>query len=222
MPYITLNGIKTDDLKSIKENFYFKKCIIPDLGNEIISYPGDSIITDIDNLAADLHQRFVQKIFANIDEYYRQKSQMPIFVYESGCNSEDVLSKDQFAELIEEYKTKKDLYKHLYLVDCQSMVSSFQSLVIGLNWDFINIYQQMEKIQNDFLKKSGVFILMSSDVELVFSILSSYFIKAYSIMDILTKITFEVENICTDFANYNYLKSRKLLLGDKKRLTKIK
>ena len=69
--------------------------------------------------------------FDDVDRYYEELAILPIWVQEAGQNSDCVIDVDLFCELINAEESRKipNLYKHLYLVDCQFLVGTIQNLL---------------------------------------------------------------------------------------------
>lgn len=148
---------------------------------------------------------------------------MPIFVQDAGYDSDCMLNSTSFLKLVEEYKDKvPNLYKHLYLVDIQFLIATVQNLLEGMDYAFTNYFVQISNIElkNHLTdKKDTVLMLTSQDSRYLSSLLESYFTKAYSILDILTKICYEFEYKYDSFENFKKTKSANILWGDRSRLS---
>ncbi len=186
-------------------------------------YTGDSIKYDLDSELVILYDKLRDLLFEDVDKYYSELNIMPIFVQDAGYDSDCVLDKNTFLKLVNEYKEKvPNLYKHLYLVDIQFLIATIQNLLEGMDYSFTNFYVQISNIEHkNYLtdKTDTVLMLTSQDSRYISSLLESYFTKAYSILDILTKICYEFENKYDSFENYKKTKSANILWGDRKRLS---
>lgn len=215
--YYYSNGITTKELLN-DELFYFNT---PYSDNrKEYWFNNDSILYQLDSLCVELFDKFLYKIFDNVDQYYDCLDLLPIWVSQAGLNSDFTLSKNTFGELVNKSKVD-DLNKHLYLADCQSMISSLQNSLSNMNWSFIHFYIYLSELKPFNISEDGVFFLQSQEVSLVYSMINNYIISAYSCFDLLTKIAYEFENLVSTFNSYPKLKSIKKLYGDKKDLQTI-
>lgn len=106
-----------------------------------------------------------------------------------------------------------NLYKHLYLVDCQFLVGTVQNLLCAMENAFINYYRaivdfEMELRYTDLTNPNGTIMAVSGNATRVAAIIETYFTKAYSILDIICKICYEIQFIQKDFTDYKKLKVR--------------
>lgn len=215
------NGIMQDT--DVYLNFIDDFCIqeIPDT-IEKYSYKGDSIRNELDNELVVLYDKLRDLLFPDTDKYYEQIDSAPIFVQEAGYNSDCALSSEQLLELIDVFKDNiPDLYKHLYLVDIQFLISTIQNLLDSMNYAFTNYYVQISDIEvTEGLKRSDNTVLMlnSYEARCICSLVETYFTKAYSILDMLTKIEYEFENKYEVFDSFKKTKSANILWGHRKQL----
>ena len=97
---------------------------------DTIFYPGDNVIREIDSELVSLYDRFVNLYFSDLSVYYQENEQLPIGLAQGGHDSNIDISKEQFLELAREYETKTpDIYRHIYVGDCQYLVSTVQNLL---------------------------------------------------------------------------------------------
>lgn len=113
-----------------------------------------------------------------------------------------------------------NIYRHLYLVDCQFLVGTIQNLLSGMDDAFANYYVRISEIGNDIpvSDEDSTIYQISPAVSAISSLLESYFTKAYSILDMFSKIAYEFEHPMRDFSTYKKMKSAKVLWGEKKNL----
>lgn len=217
------NGICKD--ADIFHDYTTEFCVqtMPNYGVEKYLYTGDSIKYELDSELVLLYDKFRDLLFKDTDEYYSELKIMPIFVQEAGYDSDCVLDKDMFLKLVNEYKDKvPNLYKHLYLVDIQFLIATVQNLLEGMDYSFTNYFVQISNIEleNHLTdEKDTVLMLSSQDSGYLSSLVESYFTKAYSILDILTKICYEFEYKYDSFENFKKTKSANILWGDRKKLS---
>ena len=216
------NGTKCDPCDVLKETTEF---YIEDLGEgypDRIIYPGDSLKYELDGELVALYDKLRDILFEDIDEYYKEIYNMPIFVQDAGQSSDCGLTADLFSKWIqdEKYQRLPNFNKHLYLVDCQFLVGTIQNLLSGMEDAFVNYFIRISNINTtNFVDTPNATIYeMSQNISSISAGLENYFIKAYSILDMLCKIFFEIQNPQKEFSKYVNMKSDKLLWGDKKKL----
>lgn len=182
-------------------------------------YSGDSIKYTLDAELVALYDLFRDLLFEDIKEYYNECMSLPIWVQEAGQSSDCNISNEDFSEYIEECNLK-NIYKHLYLVDCQFLIGTVQNLLQSMEDAFINYYKRLCELECNHRVEfeSNTLMLISSSVTIISSIVETYFTKAYSILDIMTKICYEIQFYCDDFSIYKKLKSANVLWGEKKKL----
>ena len=215
--YLT-NGMVKEETQpeDLKTEFY-----ILELGNKY-TYPNDSISYDVDNELVRLYDTLRDLFFENTDEYYNELNFMPIFVQAAGQDSDCAVTKDLFVKLIKD-KTILELpniNKHLYLVDCQYLIGTIQNLIQGMEYAFLNFYIYLADT-TDIMPRfndGDVYLELSGNATRVVSLIETYFTKAYSILDMICKIAYEMEHRMEDFSEYKKMKSANVLWGDRKRL----
>lgn len=222
MKTITQYGITTEYAYFLgnQKSFYIQR-LDGDVPDKYI-YPGDSIKYELDAQLTVLYDTFRDVFFPDLALYYSELASLPILLQCAGQDSEFTCSSEMFQELIlyAESQNFPDLYRHLYLVDCQFMIGTIQNLLIGMEDAFINYF---EKISTINLKvnpeeQDATFIVRSGETISISGLLENYFIKAYSILDLLCKIAFELQSPETEFRIYKKLKSAKVLWGERKNL----
>lgn len=213
------NGIFSNESYILEGNTKF---YIQELETSIrkYHYPGDDILYEMDLELVSLYDKFRDLLFLDTDEYYRELAIMPIFVQEAGQDAECCLSAQNFTELINNYSCKiPNLYKYLYLVDCQFLVGTIQNIIDCLEDCFCNFYINLCQIElNHNIEKDSTIWTSSYQSRNTAAMLEIYFSKAYSILDVICKIAFELENPMSDFSKYKKLKCGDVLWGDRKKL----
>lgn len=209
------------DYEKYKDGFYVQENSVDTVNK--YSYLGDKIRLEIDSELVLLYDTLRDLFFENINQYYCEVSIMPSFVQTAGQDSDCAMTAELFSKYIKDDKSNYkqiDLYKHLYLVDCQYLVGTIQNLLDGINDSLINYFVRLPNIGNEIIttKDNVVMKQMSQEVSCISSILESYFTKAYSILDMFCKIVYELEYAISDFSSYKKLKSADKLWGDRKHL----
>lgn len=186
------------------------------------AYPNDSIKYELDNQLVRLYDGFRDLLFENTEQYYKEKMCLPIWVQDAGQNSDCVISTDMFSEWIVEADIP-NLYRHLYLVDCQFLVGTVQNLLCAVEDAFINYYKTISTFKLDQWSKKltdseGTIMIQSADATRLASYVETYFAKVYSILDIMCKICYEIQFLPMEFKSYKKLKSAEVLWGKRKKL----
>lgn len=189
---------------------------------EKYTYPGDSINYELDNQLVDLYDVFRDVLFKDTKQYYKELESLPIWVQGAGQDSDCTISSDEFNEWIQKSDIP-NLYKHLYLVDCQFLIGTVQNLLFAIEDSFINYYKTISAVQLDEDDKESdecnrTLMLISPDSIRASAYVETYFTKAYSILDIMCKICYEIQYVQTDFESYKKLKSAEVLWGKRNRL----
>ena len=185
-------------------------------------YPDDSIKYELDNQLVDLYDLFRDLLFKNTAQYYKEVVSLPVWIQCAGQDSDCDISADMFSDWI----LKADipnLYRHLYLVDCQFLIGTVQNLLCAMEDAFINYYKTISTFELDESCKkltdpNGTIMILSADATRVSSYIETYFTKAYSILDIMCKICYEIQYRRTEFESYEKLKSTEVLWGKRKKL----
>ena len=189
---------------------------------ERYTYPNDSIKFQLDIELVNLYDLFRDLIFPDTEQYYGEAMCLPIWIQEAGQDSDCAISADLFSEWI----LKSDipnLYRHLYLVDCQFLIGAVQNLLCAMEDAFINYFKKISTFNLDERYKEKIelndtVMILSEDSTLVSSYIETYFTKAYSVLDIMCKICYEIQYLRTEFDSYQKIKSADVLWGARKKL----
>ena len=184
-------------------------------------YNGSGIRYDIDSELVKLYTKFQDLLFPDSGYYDMTSSAMPLALYEAGYNSNYCFSKDGLQKLIDKIAPSSPvIYRHLYLADCQFLISTIQNLEIGLDYSFVNFFIKLCNLNTEvhFYEGDGVLSFASYDAICLASLLESYYTKAYSMLDMLTKIVYELERLPEDISHHQKLQSANVLWGKHKKL----
>lgn len=187
------------------------------------TYPGDSINYELENQLVDLYDVFRDVLFKDTEQYNKELDSLPIWIQGAGQDSDCKISSDEFNEWIQKSDIP-NLYKHLYLVDCQFLIGTVQNLLFAIEDSFINYYKTISAVQLDeddkeLADRNGKLKLILPDSIGASAYVETYFTKAYSILDIMCKICYEIQYVQTDFESYKKLKSAEVLWGKRNKLT---
>lgn len=219
------NGTMKEGFNYIDENGEF---LIQELETETLdkfAYPGDSINYTLDDELCKLYDTLRDMFFEDTEKYYQELEMLPIWVKEAGQNSDCTISADTFNEWTNG-SSILNLYKHLYLVDCQFLVGTVQNLLCAMEDAFIRFYkiiafsgrkekyQEYERLTNP----NGTIYEISQSSTRASAMIEMYFTKAYSILDIVCKICYEIQYKQEDFSTYRKARSADVLWGNRKKL----
>lgn len=200
------------------ETFFIQ--IYENESGKIIFYPRDQLIRQLDTELAMLGDSFRRLLFPNDEAYYQIYRYLPAFISTAGLSSDSSLSKDGYEKILSNRSFHQKLKPFLYLADVQYLISSVQNLLIGMNSNFVDFYRILTEIQIPNLSEleNTTYVVRGEEAERIISLLGSYYVKLYSIMDLAAKITYEFENPCTQFESSIRLKSANILYNNKNRL----
>jgi len=223
MDIYNVNGIPEDltiDEAANKEGFFvFQNAI----GNFI--YLGGEKIYEIETLCFELRNLLAVKMFGSISEYHRM-IEHPIYplVAQGGIDAEIRISKEDFEKFVSDYEDKQTIYRMLYFFDIDSLIGTLQNCVVETNYSVGEFYKQLNinnfLINEEILSfKDGIQYAAGGIVTNITSLVNRIFICLYSILDFITKIVHEVEQLQLEFDSYPRLRSKDTLLGYAKKTT---
>lgn len=188
------------------------------------TYPNDSIRYDLDDVLVELYDVFRDSLFDDMNRYYLELSTAPIWMQSAGQDTDCVIGSDLFKKWVLEVNNESS-YRLMYLVDCQYLIGTIQNLLCAMENAFVNYYKTIAEIPCDSrymdCNESKVIFTSSSAVIDAISFIETYFTKAYSILDMASKICYELEHLRSEFDTYHKLKCEDILWGNRKHL-KIK
>ncbi len=200
--------------------------LIQDLGKESSDryvYSGEMMSYNIDHEINLLRQKFQSMFFRNTQEYYSTLFTIPALVRYSGLNSDILTSKAEFSEFVNTHQNE-NFYKLLYLDDCEFLIDTIQNTFISMEYLFISYFVTLgdlevsERVKNN--ERNGLYFICSKESMYISSLLQSYFVKAYSILDIVCKLYYEFFNFSVHehFNTYKKIKSYNILWGHRRSL----
>ncbi|EIY5158456.1 TPA: hypothetical protein P7Z52_000759 [Klebsiella pneumoniae] len=167
-----------------------------------------SVIYEIDDICQGLYG-----IYDEIKEHLKiTDNASTLFIKEIGHNSESSISRELFSDQV----IKSVNPNILYIQDCEALIIYIQEccLEIGkLESEFTKMLSSDFGIDFTPGHYSGVNTYESPQTTLVFSLLSSLFIKMSSLLDYITKIAFEILHCPLPIDKYRKLISRDKLYG---------
>lgn len=187
-----------------------------------ITYPGDDINYLLDNELCTLYDTLRDIVFEDTEKYYQEVCMLPIWVQEAGQNSDCCIGAEMFSKWICDSNIP-NLYKHLYLVDCQFLVGTVQNLLSALENSFTGYYKTIsisDSLENceHLTNPNGTIFVLSQNSTCASFMIETYFTKAYSILDIICKICYEMQFKQENFSEYRKTESADKLWGARKKL----
>ena len=193
-------------LKAVEEQFTYTSPI----GVSIYS-----LLVEINSEMIDIHEYVQQLVFSDID-YYAIIPLVPLWIRHAGHSEESCMDKLSFEKHIksnENVLTNKFLYYH----DIEALTNSVQNRfsIIGKMIDslFSRLSGKLKYNYKDYDE-----VVFSRDAE-THAVLNTIIINVCSCLDILTKLTYELNSITeVSFDKYPKLKSKDILYSYSKRL----
>ena len=197
------------------ETFFIDE--VSSYGGVIRKYPGSDILLEIDSDLVEMYDLMRDYVFGHPDGYYLVQDYVPVFALDSGYDSESAISDQQLNVLIGNRPGKEIVERYMLLADLQFLIGSIQNLILAMDADFINFYKYLSQVTY-YPERDGTFWTSNYDCWAVFSSLTSYITKAYSIVDIIVKLAYEFEKDPGTYMGLNKLRSKSVLCGARDRL----
>lgn len=124
----------------------------------------------------------------------------------------------QFETILKIVQGKTTIERDIMLVDTQFLIGSIQNLLQVMHFDFINYFVSLSKIDAR-QTEDGNYCYTGYACSQPFSFLTSYITRAYSVMDVLTKLAFEFDSDPGTYTGITKLSSRNKLFGHRKHLS---
>lgn len=180
------------------------------------------LLHDIDNACVKLHDAFAERLFGAYDSFFEFLKTCPEFIYTAGMNSEAPINKVLFESFISKMPRDFPVSRALYLFDCRKLVSSIQECskeIIQLQGEFYKSLNMDDLFYPEIEEEDGIRYVTSPSVTKIFALLGFIFIRLHSLLDYVTKLAVESENLRSDFEAYPRLASKKSLFNDRKRVS---
>ena len=227
------NGIKARQFK--EDDFSVTKWVSSD-GMESYSFTGDEIFYEIDDLCVNLYDRLAEAIF-DLEEYRRNLSFEPIWLRESGIDSEVVISKEKYEKYLqvtlyernvgedeilkfisETAKPFQPISRYIYLYDLQVLLGYIQNNIISIRQSVADFYIALAEysvlIRDIEDTDEHCFFGSGQTSVKVFKALNSIIITIVSTFDLISKLTNEVQQIPQNFeSRILKLKSGKIIFN---------
>jgi len=214
--YLSLNGIPTKTPTDPESIFFMRDpqgAWYPNRGNHFYN---------IDNICVELHDALEEKIFGSKEDFYFFLRYSPEFLSTAGMNSEAPISKSLFELLLTKLPKEMPVNKALYLFDCRKLVSGIQECskeVMQLQGEFYQVLNLEELFFPHIPEDDGIRYVTSPTVTKLYALLGFIYVRLHSLLDYVTKLAIEIENLRKDFDTYPRMASKNMLYSDRKRLT---
>jgi hypothetical protein len=189
---------------------------------DLVFYPGDALVREIETELIDLYDRFQDLYFKDSSLFYTEQYNIPVGLAEGGQSSMIAISKDDFLNLRDKVKGSfSNLDRHIYVRDCQYLVSTVQNLIQAVEFCFEQYYIQVGQfnISDELLAISDTYQCSSDQTRQIAFFVEAFFIKLYSILDVIVKIVYELENPVDSFLSMTKLRSSEKVWGDRKNIS---
>jgi len=187
---------------------------------ENYTFDRSDIFYEIDGACVDLYDKFTMFVFPDIDAYHREMPITPLWVYHAGLDSDFTVDKTVFEGWSQESKLP-NLNKHLFLADCLSLIGNIQHRIIASKSLFCQFYKNLSNVDAHLFEEDGLYWTSGENITVVFSTLHDLVITNYALLDLLTKLAYQFENMPTDYGAWPKLKCQNILYGNKCKITKI-
>ena len=174
---------------------------------------------EIEAECVHIHDSLAAAIFGGLDAYYEALPGIPEFLYVAGLNSESNLPREEFERILLGFANHHIVNKSLYLYDCRKLVSGIQECtkeIIFLQGEFFRSLNLDGLISPPIREIEGISYTTSPVVTKIHAMLGFIFIRLHSLLDYITKLAYEVENLTMNFSKYPKLSSKKIMFGDHK------
>ena len=214
------NGTMSETKYLIDDDYPFQIQVDYSEGRRLLFYPKDYVIRDINYLLQDLHGAFTNMYFNDSEQYYDELACLPQGILLGGQNSDVSIDKECFIGLVKKLEPCfSSIYKHIYVGDCQYLISTVQNFLYSAEHCFVQYYIQIAQIEYGNLTLGETMMLSSHESRQIAFLLETFFTKLYSILDLMTKIIYELEHPISDFTSITKLRSADLLWGARKHIS---
>lgn len=207
MYYLIDGRVKNDPEDSL---FYIEE------GLGVYSFPGDNVLYDLDAACVHLYDVVLTKLFNDVDKYYEMIRVRPMWIASAGHNSDFGMSRIDFEQVLRE-NTNETLHRLLFLEDCNTLIGYLQNRIVESRNKLVQFYLLLAQHQPITLV-DGISWETGENTTVIFSLLNDIIINFYALLDLTTKVCFELENIPSNFDNYPKQASLKILYGNKDRI----
>lgn len=176
----------------------------------------------IDAKCADIRDAFEHKLFPDGESFAQHMQAISPALYWAGLNSESSMTANDFGAFLSKHRDYPDLFRLLYLFDCQKLVSGIQecskeaTILVG---EFYRVLNLEELNPFGTLGRNEITFVTSPKVTQLHCTLAMVYVRLHSLLDYTTKLAVEVEKTRADFRTYPKMVSASVLHGHKKRLS---
>ncbi len=138
---INSSGISSDKIN--EDKFAIWSLPYNNFTGREFTFKNSVIFENIDNILVQLHNVFKENLFPDIEKYEFDKMTMPEWVYHGGVDAGIAIPKTIFEKSIQGSHSKI-LHRHLYLADCQYLISALQDRIMFLKSNIIEFYSNLK------------------------------------------------------------------------------
>ena len=199
-------------------------------GIRLLRHTADSLNPMVYDALTDLSELFTSRMFGNKMEYELRVPFLPPWTYGAGLYSDLSMSASSMEKEVSKIKDPV-LYKALYLHDCHFLGEIVQNLSSSMEKAFVNYYIKLSGFQDQYgelrvVNDDGdlsVVAIASEESREISTLIETYFLKAYSILDTMSKICYEFQfmdpDMRGDITEYKGLKSAGISFADRSKLS---
>ncbi|GJL57261.1 MAG: hypothetical protein NPIRA03_01180 [Nitrospirales bacterium] len=215
--YLTLKGVPSDG-PTKKDEVVF---LLDPQGAWVSSIDDGSF--EVEGICVRMYDALAGAVFGTLEEYHKARCLAPNFAFSTGLNSESSLPKAKFEQVLKIAGSKRDINRLLYLIDCGKLVSNIQECtkeITHLRGEFYRALNLDVLLYSPVTEQDGVRLFTSPVVTKIHAVLGFIFIRLHSLLDYVTKLTYEVDHLQRGgFEAYPRLRSNKILFGNRKHIS---
>ncbi|UMA67236.1 hypothetical protein LVO79_20895 (plasmid) [Roseivivax marinus] len=168
-----------------------------------------------------IYRALEERLWGAVEGAEAVRKACPIFIQDAGINSDCAVDRLTFERFLNEFSDLPERNRLLYARDCEHLVDSAQTCTREIATLLEQFYRLLngERFFPDIEGlPDGVRMSSSPAATLLVATLGTIFIRLHSLLDYLTKLAFEAENLKEDFATYPKLASSSKKFGDRRHL----
>ncbi|MER9526647.1 hypothetical protein NKI96_24270 [Mesorhizobium sp. M0292] len=213
--YLNLDGIPTDATRGDGQLYFLHD------PQGVWRVSAGNLSYEIETVCVHLHDGFRRAIMKGVP-YADLIRIMPQYVSMAGLNAEASVSRDQFQEFLGATAEIPELYRFLYLYDCQHLVASIQECTKEVERVLGEFYLSLNTESFFFpamKHEDGIRYSSSPVTTKLAAYLGFIFIRLHSLLDYTVKVAFEAEHLRADFARYPKFSSANMQYGDRRHVS---
>lgn len=198
-----------------------------------------SVFDRLDELCYGLENTFKKSIFYSIGEsFYFWESLTPLWFSDGGFGSDLNTSAQQFEEFLKnshfsmsfKHYDKSEFFRHLYWYDCKNLIQHLNDRINFVKYSCNDFYKSIYDAGKNKVEFEERDMIIDEIAEETYywnsayneaNILHGLIMNIYAILDIATKVIFEIENFSQNFSRIYKLKSSNITFGKSNNINKL-